>query len=621
MSSLQLSNTPDTANEHYVTLPTCLLKTLTGITDLSSTNSLTTLEKLFFIKVVSTYQVNQCKPIAMSAKQWSKSIGIHTSQTPMSGCELLRLQQSLEKKGFLQVKRSKNMKNMDLRNILTPIIPSDLFDVLLHSPSNRSQNDSERRGEESDLQWIVRTKLFVPIRYDVLKTLLSCSVTSASHKLFVLRNYLTAFKNFQVTGKLAFSVTTKELIAKLGMSRATIFRILKTIRDSVGSNLTITHQYLNSDDIDDNRRDKSVFKLSFSLEFLPHWAREVLPTVSSLETGGLEIPPLYKKDIIIKKDIDKKDKDLENETSSFSSKFKNKKKGVSFLQAKPFIFYHPLSSSEVSHLNWKSNREFATNYGNQLLLKLALQYPDKHFATKNHFMSYMTQAFINELRQGPMVNHDSFRLACNVSKDEQACENKIAEKYLAEIEDSRDVSKIMQLRRKIIGAFNTTRAYEIILNTQILEEEGSVEVKLNKNLNLSNKEEASFQNCILAVYGSDKDVNIQYSKAALKQEAKRQRVEYQDVRVRTVQTNVLSADVMKEDANLHALQRSLREELGLEVDRRWFADMEIIEDVASSVLSIVSDSKFASDWKRCRYGHVIARASKDLGFKFVEYSF
>ncbi|NJS41433.1 hypothetical protein HC766_03615 [Candidatus Gracilibacteria bacterium] len=424
------------------------------------------MEKLFFIKIVSRYQVNKCQPIAIAAKEWSKSIGIHSSKTTMLGCEVLHLQKSLEKKGFLQVQRSKNHKNMDLRNILTPIIPSDLFSVLSYSPSNNTLDDSGRNKGESGLQWIFRTKLFFPIQYDMLKDLLGCQATSANYKLFVLRNYVTSFKTFQVTGKLSFSSTTKELIEKSGMSRATIFRILKTIREDNTSNLKITHQYLNSDDIDSKRRDKSVFKLTFSTNFLPNWAREVLPLVSESKTMSLKISPLYNKENIIKKDIDRKDKNLKNETSSFLSKFSNNKQELRRMNTKHLMFYYPLTSQEVSDLNWKSNREFSINFGNQLMLKLACKYPDRTFATRNHMFAYMTKAFIHEKHQGPLVNHESFRFRCNIGAEEQSMIE--YEKYLTEVENSVNTSNASQLKRKITGAFESKLAYHYLLKENLI---------------------------------------------------------------------------------------------------------------------------------------------------------
>ncbi|KDO03424.1 hypothetical protein [Rickettsia tamurae] len=61
--------------------------------------------------------------------------------------------------------------------------------------------------------------------------------------------------------------------------------------------------------------------------------------------------------------------------------------------------FHPLTEEDADLLQLRSNREFNLSFINQLLLKLAEQYPDHHFCNKKVVMNYMTKALIHELRR------------------------------------------------------------------------------------------------------------------------------------------------------------------------------------------------------------------------------
>ncbi len=76
----------------------------------------------------------------------------------------------------------------------------------------------------------------------------------------------------------------------------------------------------------------------------------------------------------------------------------------------------------------------------------------------------MVQILANEKHQGPLVNHTSFRFSCNIGTREK---NLLEyEKYLSEIESSFDLSKEMQLKKKIAGRFSSEVAYRVLTQVQ-----------------------------------------------------------------------------------------------------------------------------------------------------------
>lgn len=130
-------------------------------------------------------------------------------------------------------------------------------------------------------------------------------------------------------------------------------------------------------------------------------------------------------------------------------------------KAKSLKSFYPLTNEQVDKINQLSSREFSNNFANQLLLKLYILYPNKTFASTNHMIAYMSKAFHYEKHQAPMVNHETFRFTANVS-DTESVEIRQKEKYLTEVEYSIDTSYASQLRKKIVGIFETKLAYQIL---------------------------------------------------------------------------------------------------------------------------------------------------------------
>jgi hypothetical protein len=163
--------------------------------------------------------------------------------------------------------------------------------------------------------------------------------------------------------------------------------------------------------------------------------------------------------------------------------------------------FYPLSEKYVDTLNFRANREFSTNFVNQLLLKLYIKYPEKRFKNKFMFLSYMAKIVKNEKHQGPLVNHTSFRFSCNIGTEETKLLE--YEKYLNQIESSFDTSKEMQVRKKIAGRFSTEIAYKILTQVEFKTnyENSFITALVPNRLNLSERQIATLSEQLEAVYG------------------------------------------------------------------------------------------------------------------------
>ncbi len=326
--------------------------------------------------------------------------------------------------------------------------------------------------------------------------------------------------------------------------------------------------------------------------------------------------------------------------------------------------YYPLSKEQVDKLNYLSGREFGSNFTNQLLLKLHKAGPDKQFLSSNHMISYMSKAMRAEKHQGPLVNHESFRFACNLSKTE--IENGKIEEYLREIECSSATDYQSQLRRKIAGQFDPKLAYRLLTEGKfsfrgIEKEEGELQkeekrdeeayaIQLPSGLSLTERQQETIENAVYSVYGNcqiiyEKTDSSRFSKMVKEEgnwvDEKGRAGAFKTVgsvgmaKVTKAQLLSQSQGLSKEldveqlgpNSGWYKVSKALRKELGEDVYRNWFSQVVAEEhlvkksnfqDEKSLVLRL--PSKMMKDMVRERYGNMIEQYCKDLTLlKFNSY--
>ncbi|ALN41907.1 hypothetical protein ASQ44_07455 (plasmid) [Rickettsia rhipicephali] len=249
------------SNGNYVNIIPCLFEAILN----DSSYKLLPRDILFFVQILALYSSalskNQ-KSIIYSSEKLAKLLGYKAKEKSNMRSSVLRIIKRLEAIGLLIVIRSKNTKGADEVNELIPILPNSLYEKIKYASSNFNV-DSRRLAGESNIQHILRTKLFTPIDLEFMKSLFDDVNMSNTHKLFHLNCIITAYKNYQTTGKLSFTATSKELISKNNISKRSLFNIFKYIKQQ-DSNfcLKVEHKYTRTDDIDCNRYDKSIFVIS-----------------------------------------------------------------------------------------------------------------------------------------------------------------------------------------------------------------------------------------------------------------------------------------------------------------------------------------------------------------------
>ena len=172
-------------SKQYIVIPNCLLEHLITNDDSTGTSTLSPLEKLYFLLACSlsiiNYNNNNGYATDITAKSWASILGCSKSQ-------VFYMQSRLEKLGYFIILRDKNEHRQNNRNIITPTLPDNIFQLLCKSPENQHNIDTQLAysSDEPKLAYLSRLKQYIPISYRLLKTLTADKSLSNTTKLIYL---------------------------------------------------------------------------------------------------------------------------------------------------------------------------------------------------------------------------------------------------------------------------------------------------------------------------------------------------------------------------------------------------------------------------------------------------
>ncbi len=232
---------------------------------------LTTLEQLYYLLVTHLSLINYNnygnRHYALSAKSWAKLLNCSRSQ-------IFVLQQSLVEKGYFIITKNQNEKTQDKRNLITPILPNSIFEQLLMT-SNRYNLKQDRCLYQAkfdlkniQLEYLDKTKSFIPLNYQLLATVTSNEELSPLHKVVWLDLYVACYKYHKSTNnKSCFSciITYQELMNRYKISKSVLSKTLKTLQTYgfITKNRTFTKH--STDTLQEDRKDKSLWQISVTV--------------------------------------------------------------------------------------------------------------------------------------------------------------------------------------------------------------------------------------------------------------------------------------------------------------------------------------------------------------------
>ena len=321
-----------------------------------------------------------------------------------------------------------------------------------------------------------------------------------------------------------------------------------------------------------------------------------------------------------------------------------------------------ISQETVEKLNKNSGREFGRNFIRQLIQMLGQKYPEYRFYREEHFISYMSKALANELRQAPVANNLDFRFKALPMTREEEYVRKV-NKYLEEIEGSTSQGKDMLWKKKIVGHFEPRLAYELlkgtIVNLRIAENEDKGEVEeapfvleikqirqLETSLGESEEMLPDWIKGILLkigreVYG-DRVGGIEVEKLFDKKSPEMSRMhgmpsmpginnKMQVSNERELEIEELKRDNLddsEDDSCWSKVQKELKLLYGNATYKTWFKELDILKEEdkekieeKEKTLKIKSPTSFIRDWVKTNYGRQIEEIMKGYytQLKYLEF--
>lgn len=149
--------------------------------------------------------------------------------------------------------------------------------------------------------------------------------------------------------------------------------------------------------------------------------------------------------------------------------------------------FYPLTEELAEELRTASGRNFSLNAMNEILKDIAKRLTHCIFYSIKGFKAYMAKLLKNELRDENKVNNETFRITANLTEeDKKAME---IEKYLTEIENNREVSQEMHLKKKLANVLKPATAYELLRNYKDINIKNDIaEITLKNHVELTELE-------------------------------------------------------------------------------------------------------------------------------------
>ena len=258
----------------YLPIPNCLLEYITTNSKLSEADKLIFLHKY----AISFFELrsNKERTIASSLQRTSKKLNISKSKVISS-------QKKLEHLGLFSIKRQKNKYNQNKPNLITPLIPDELF-VLLNKSKNKIGIDDNFNKRESNLDYIERTKQFINFNYGIFKFILEHDSLTASCKILAIDLFTMWYKYHLSCNNMSnfrFLVNYKQLASRHNCSLKSISS--KLIRIEEKGIISKRQIFARNGEERNARHDKSIWEITFNF---PQWYKD-MQTPNQLHTDTL----------------------------------------------------------------------------------------------------------------------------------------------------------------------------------------------------------------------------------------------------------------------------------------------------------------------------------------------
>ncbi len=253
------------------------------------TTTLTSNEKLFYIladglSLISGNSSTKQRSVVLSGETWAEKLNC-------SKREVFALQKSLEEKGYFIIIRDTNKRGKNKRNVIIPTVPDSVFysldkevdrynissearpNLSMLTPISKTTTSSALFEHTQKRSYLDKTKLYIPINYQVLSVVLASSKINTFSKVLWLDFYNKCYQKYRksksqtynnyLNNYFSFICSYKELENQYTCKKSWLSKTLKSLEDF--GFITRSSLYIKNDDVDDNLHDKSLWNITVTI--------------------------------------------------------------------------------------------------------------------------------------------------------------------------------------------------------------------------------------------------------------------------------------------------------------------------------------------------------------------
>ena len=274
--------------------------------------------------------------------------------------------------------------------------------------------------------------------------------------------------------------------------------------------------------------------------------------------------------------------------------------------------FYPLNKDDCCKLQSLSGREFSLNSMNEILLDMSKRLTNRYFKNKKAFLNYMGKVFSYEKRDAVKINNDNFKIRNNQTIEEIEAEER--EKYLANIELSKEISFQWQLKKKLASSLEAATAYKLLKAFEAIDINNRIcNLHLSKYLELTAMEEKIILQEIQAIYnrfdfGDERLGHIESLKIIMPAKMATTLIDQNRMEKTSLPVGMWGR-----------VRQGLVEAYGEATDHNWFSKLTANVNEESKEIKLKAPTSFVKDWIETNYLDVIKRLVNNEQFKVSFY--
>jgi len=278
-----------------------------------------------------------------------------------------------------------------------------------------------------------------------------------------------------------------------------------------------------------------------------------------------------------------------------------------------------LTPEICSELRSISGRDFSNNFIEQRVLAMSKkpELATRRFKYQKGFIFYMALALQHELHDSVKTGNVDFRLLANITVQDRFHQRQ--EKFLAEIENTRQISPEWHFKKKLVSVLSAAKAYELLqAYTSSVMAESTLEICLSRHVELTQLEQDLVLDQARATHermdAETMEMEVVGAVEFVVGSTASPLVGY------PVEGILKAPQIELPEGVWGEISQKLIDELGVDSYRNWFSKVTADVDEVAKTIALKAPSEFVKDWIEHNYLQHLTRVSEGIFDMAISFS-